>query len=438
LVVRNGSLVTEAYFHPYQADTSGRIQSITKSVIGMLVGIAIDRGYIKSVDEPMLNFFPGRKVQALDSNKREISLKHLLTMSSGLDCDDGAGTTEKMMASPDWVQFMLDLPMTATPGTKFHYCSGNAHLLSAVLRKATGKTAREFANEALFAPIGIQPIPETGWLADPQLTSDGSSGLYLTPQEIARLGWLAASGGRWGEYQVISEQWMADSFKAYLDKGDGSSYGYLWTVYPGEDHAAALGLGGQQIHVYPKQGLAVVFTGAMPVYTQIPELDKILEGDILAAVQSAAPLREAPEAVKALQAKIQSIANPVQPVPALPALAADVSSRTYQLEENPLGYKAVAFHFMEGSSQAELALDQLPAIAIGLDNLYRLNSGPAIGKIYARGRWIDNTTFEFEQATLGELADVRALVKFQGNAVTVELIDAVFGNSMGQLHGVSG
>lgn len=446
LIVRNGKLVTEAYFHPYQADTPLRIQSITKSVMGLLIGIAIDEGQIKSVDQPILDYFPGRLIQNLDQRKREITIRDLLTMTSGFDCDDGKGDAQKMMQSTGWVQFMLDLPMAEEPGKVFHYCSGNAHLLSVILQKATGQTAREFANARLFPALGIAPVAETAWVADPQGYSEGSSGLYLTPQQIARIGLLVLNQGRWDGKQIVSESWVRASMTPAVAKGDGSQYGYLWTLYPEDEshvaafhatafHAAALGMGGQQIHLFPEQHLVVVLTSGLPIYDQIPAVTSLLNDSLLPAVKANQALPEQPEAEAQLQRWIEQAAEPRQPAQALPELAKQVSGKAYRMDQNPLGYQTVSFQFDEGSSEAKIVIDDQPPFVVGMDHLFREYTSPNGGSVWMRGRWLDDQTFELYETYLGELGDLQSIVHFTGNEVAIEMKDGIFGQSIGQLHG---
>jgi CubicO group peptidase (beta-lactamase class C family) len=145
IVARNGYLVTEAYFHPYTSDTKMHVQSVTKSVIGMLVGIAVKQGIIPDINQPVIDFFQNRRIAYLDEQKESMELKHLLSMSSGFDCAEFS-SGPRMEQTSDWVQFMLDRPVTQHPGERFGYCNGNAHLLSAILEKTSGVSTREFAN----------------------------------------------------------------------------------------------------------------------------------------------------------------------------------------------------------------------------------------------------------------------------------------------------
>ena len=142
VVVHNGHIVTERYYAPYQQDTPHETYSVTKSVISALIGIAIQTGYINSVDDSVLDFFPERTFKNDDLMKRSITLEHLLTMSSGLEWDG-----DEMVSSRDWVQSVLDQPMFIEPGTEFNYNSGNAHVLSAIIQKTSDLNSGDFAQQ---------------------------------------------------------------------------------------------------------------------------------------------------------------------------------------------------------------------------------------------------------------------------------------------------
>ena len=341
VVIRNGYLVTEAYAHPYTRDTKTHVQSITKSVIGMLVGKAIGMGAIKSADETLVSYFPGRVFANPSDAKNSIRLTHLLSMASGLDCAEFTANGPTMEQSTGWVQFMLDLPVTTPPGKQFGYCNGNAHLLSAILEKSTGLTARELANQELFRPLGIPPVDAADWGADPKGYTTGGYGLHLKPLDLAKLALLNLQNGKWEGQQIIPASWIAASTTQQVLKEDGSGYGYLWTVYPKAGHYAALGLGGQQVHVYPKKNLIVVVTAGLESYAEAPEIETMLNQYILPAVKSDQPLKENADGLARLQSAVEKMANPEQPVPDLPAAALDISGSTFNLCGKP-GRLAVA------------------------------------------------------------------------------------------------
>jgi CubicO group peptidase (beta-lactamase class C family) len=326
LVIRNGYLVTEAYFHPYTRHTKVHVQSVTKSFIGALTGIAIQKKVLSDVDQPLLSFFQNRRVAHLSEEKSSIQLRHLLSMSSGLDCQEFSPAGKTMEHAADWVQFTLDLPVVHVPGQTFGYCNGNAHLLSVILEKASDMSTREFANQELFAPLGIPYVEEEDWGEDPQGFVTGGYGLHLRPVDLAKFALLYLHHGKWDGQQILPEEWVTESTTGHVQKEDGTGYGYLWTVYPGSDHYAALGLGGQQIHVYPSKNLIVVVTASLESFAEAPEIEKILNENILPAIRQDTPLAEHPEGFDRLARAIETAAHPVRAVPTLPPAAANISS----------------------------------------------------------------------------------------------------------------
>lgn len=433
LVIRNGYMVTEAYFHPYTPDTKMHIQSVTKSVIGMLVGKAISEGFIQSEEDKLVDYYPNRVFENQSRRKSSIQLKHLLSMSSGLDCQ-AFSSGPSMEQTSGWVQFMLDLPVTAAPGKAFGYCNGNAHLLSSILEKTTGMSAREYANQALFQPLGIPAVSEADWGRDPQKTTIAGYGLHLRPVDMAKLALLYLNNGKWEGKQIIPAQWVADSTTQHVQKEDGSGYGYLWTVYPQDDHYAALGLGGQQIHVYPSKNLIVVVTASLESYAEAPEIEKMLREYILPSIQAGDPVLGNSEEASRLEAAIRSAVNPVHPVPLLPEKALDISGSLYTFENNPMGWQSLKFEFEEDAETAKLQLSDLPLLEIGLDNIYRLSTGETIGELLLRGRWIDNLTFQVDypypavgSPVLGELGETEFRFRFIGDDLEVAVEQLVFG-----------
>lgn len=189
LFIRNGQMVLDAYFYPFTpGGTVHDVASVTKSVTSALIGIAVDRGYISGVDEPMLSYFPERTVPDAD-RKRPVTVEDLVSMRSGFDCGLLPGERElyAMIQTGDYVQSILELPMASDPGSKYAYCSGNMHLLSAIIRKSSGQSALDFAREHLFEPIGIG---RAYWPADSQGITHGWGDLKLHPHDMARIGYL--------------------------------------------------------------------------------------------------------------------------------------------------------------------------------------------------------------------------------------------------------
>lgn len=432
LVIRNGYLVSETYFQPYTAQTREHVQSVTKSITGALVGIAVMEKQIKSVDETLLSYFPDHRIANPSREKESIQIKDLLSMSSGLDCQEfSEGPT--MEQAPNWVQYVLDLPAYAPPGETFRYCNGNAHLLSAIIEKSTGLNTREYANRKLFNRLGIQPVEATNWGSDPQGITTGGYGLYLTPEELAKFAFLYLHNGKWDGQQILPSDWVTTSFSQAVQKEDGSGYGYLWTVYPSAGHSAALGLGGQQIHIYPAKNLIVVTTAGLEAYAEAPEIETLLTDSILPAIQADTPLAANPDGLKRLQQAQEQAANPIQPVPPLPARALEISGKTYHFTENPVGWETVELVFTPGADYAELKLNSSSPIQIGLDNLYRLTKSELLGEIFLRARWVDESTlvadypYGFGSNRLGDLGHTQFQFKFLGDKVEVTVRQLIFG-----------
>jgi len=183
-IVRHGRLVLDAYFYPYSVEMRHDVASVTKSITSTLIGLAIQKGYLRDVQQPVLSLFPNHPFANQDERKHRITLEHLLTMESGWDCGFEAKEARlfEMRRSDDWLQFMLDLSMIAEPGTRFAYCSGNPHVLSIILSQTTGTNALAFARRELFEPLGIHDV---SWPADPRGNNHGWGDLQLHPRDMA-------------------------------------------------------------------------------------------------------------------------------------------------------------------------------------------------------------------------------------------------------------
>ena len=297
LIVRHGYLVTEAYFPPYRAGTKHDVYSITKAVISALVGIALQQGSLRDLDQKALDFFAGRTVAENDARKQAITLGHLLTMTSGLHWS--GDDDQKLFSGGDLVQLTLDRPMVAEPGSVWNYNSGGTHLLSAILQKATGQSASAFAQAQLFQPLGISGV---SWPADSNGVNTGGWGIRMTPRDMAKFGYLYLKGGTWDGQPVVPADWVQSSTAKQVDSADGRGYGYLWwQLYFGG--YAALGQSGQEIIVLPDQDMVVVFTAGLDEKI----LWKLVSDYIIPAAQSGGPLPENPEGVEALESQIKAI-----------------------------------------------------------------------------------------------------------------------------------
>ena len=426
LIVRNGYLVVEAYWHPYGPSDRHTIESITKTIVGTLIGIAIDRGEIESVKQRLIDFFPDRVIQNLDKDKKSITLGNLLSMMPGLDCEDmtALGGIDR---SSDWVQYFLDLPMSTKPGKKWIYCSGASHLLSTVLQKEAGMDARSYANKNLFAPLGIPQITERDWAPDPRGITNGIAGLYLTSRELAKYGYVYLNKGRWDRKQVVSTQWVNESTReqAYIGEdeyvdGLDRRFGYFWSVFPDQKYYGYLGRAGQELFILPQENMVVVFTGALEVGKE-GILLHIINDYIVPSVRSESANSSNPEANARLESFIQTAADSRRHVPILPTIALNISNKTYRLESNFLGWSDMTFRFEPDSEEAILLMSGSPDLKIGLDNRYRLTDSSNGRPIGLRGQWVDANTFYLDYIVFGDFIRSEAQIKFDNEKITMTI-----------------
>jgi CubicO group peptidase (beta-lactamase class C family) len=268
LVVQYGYVVAEHYWHGASDTTPFEVRSVTKSVTSTAVGQAIDNGVFRGVDQRISDFFPEYfHNQDPSSWKRRIEIKHLLTMTSGIQWGEGEGI-ELPVEVPETT--FIALPMAERPGQEFNYNSGSIHLLSIALTRATGESLRDYVNQTVFEPIGME-VPPEHWDEDPHGNSYGGYGLSLTAREMARFGFLFLNDGCWDGKRVLAPGWVDAATGPEEDTPWGKgTYGYLWwrTTFDGHQAYFAGGWGGQHIIVVPSLDLVVV-TAATPTATTV-------------------------------------------------------------------------------------------------------------------------------------------------------------------------
>ncbi len=410
MLIRNGYVVLDAYFSPYDGTFPHDLASVTKSVTTTLIAIAADQGYL-DLDRPVVSYFPGRTIANLDERKARLTVRHLVEMRNGMQsgCLEGdEPTLDAMRSQPDWVQAALDRPMVAEPGTRNCYDSPGMHLLSAILQQVTGMTELDFARKNLFEPLGIH---EAIWDVDPQGYTRGWGDLHLLPEDAAKIGYLWLHRGNWEGKQIVPEAWVLDSVRMHSKFVEGDlGYGYGWWI-SGQDYYAS-GRGGQTIRVVASRNTIIVVTGENFDYS---EIEKWLLPALI-AVKNVRPVNPAGQA--ALEAALAEIQQGDATASAVPSqdLVQSISGRTYQCESNPIQAETVSLT-LDDPAQA-LVTARLNGSdyswTIGMDGRYRqAPNGDA-----SRGFWKDAQTFQYDIFDIGVL---HRQLHFEGDRLQVLL-----------------
>ncbi len=434
-VVRNGTIVAEIYPNPhYPPDTLHVIHSATKSIVSALIGIAIDRRLIDSVDVALFEFFPDREIAAIDDGKQALRLRDLLSMQSGLHSRDsylyGYEGLLALQQSDDWVKFALELPLAAEPGTRFDYSNIATFLLGAVLARATNTDVLDFAREALFEPLGIQDVR---WEWTKGKVPIAWARMWLKPDDLAKIGLLYLQKGQWDGQQIIPAKWIEDSlsphafpknavhilnpdrsrnrelttrnwvgqqfFRAFND-----GYGYQWWL-DRDGTFAAFGTNGQFLIVSPEHNLIFVVTAKCRGLAQFGPA-KLFRKYVIPAVQSDASLPED----EAAQRELSALA--VSPMPEravhasapVPDDARSVSGKTFAMESNPYNTNNICLDFDADGTVVEISYtareDWSVRYEVGLDGVYRRTENET-GAYFAVGRWVGENTLRVELEIVG-------------------------------------
>lgn len=265
VVVRDGYVVFEQYPQGQGPDSRAEVYSVTKSFASTLAGIAQRKGLLPALDAKILDLLPGDYAN-VDARKQAMTLEDVLTMRAGLAWTDDDPTIAAFYSSPDPVQYMLDLPMAAAPGTEFNYCSGCSHLLTTLVTRVTGMKAQDFAQQELLGPLGIE---KASWSTGRDGIAFGGWGLSLTAREMAKLGYLFLRGGKWDGRQVVTPEWIEAATKKQTPTDSANGYGYQWWTHPKFPAYMALGRSGQTVYVNPEKNLVVAVRAQLPNHDAI-------------------------------------------------------------------------------------------------------------------------------------------------------------------------
>lgn len=293
LIIKNGKLVAEDYFYDFDRNTPHDLKSANKTITSILMGIAIDKGFVENVDNNVYDLFPEyQNLINWGENKNTLNIKHLLTMNTGLDCNDwdnnSIGNENKLYRTQDWIKAFLELPSKEPAGTQFSYCTFGEMMARTIIVKATGMSLQNFAETYLFSPLGITNYEWT--MAMPNRADIGIR-VSLTPRDFSKLGQLYLNGGVWHGQQVVSRSWVETSVKKHTvttEKRLGyPPYGFLWWKNYFDidgrhiDGYQAQGNGGQLVFVFPEFDMIITFTAGNYNNPRMMNAFTILENDIL-------------------------------------------------------------------------------------------------------------------------------------------------------------
>jgi CubicO group peptidase (beta-lactamase class C family) len=303
ILVRQGHLVFEHYqagederwgtplgIVAHGPDVKHDIRSASKSVVSLLIGIALERKLIANIDEPVFKFFPERAALATPEKQR-ILIRHLLTMSSGLAWDekrpysDPENSERRMIVALDPYRFVLEQPLTTVPGEVWNYSGGSTALLGAIIQRTSKQWIADFAREVLFKPLGIHDFE---WLKMPYGEYAAASGLRLRPRDMAKLGQLVLSNGAWNGRRIVPTEWLKQSLQGRFSPEPNIQYGFQWWIGSSQvgvqkiEWVEAYGLGSQRIIIVPALNLVVVFTTGL-YHSDDPGTTDLLDNFILPA-----------------------------------------------------------------------------------------------------------------------------------------------------------
>lgn len=262
IIQQHGVLLHEEYNTGRTATKDFNIKSASKSIIGLLTGIAVEEGFIPSIDEPISRYFDDYFEENPDPKKENITIRNLLSMQAGLR-STSSGNYGAWVISKNWVEFALDQDFVSEIDGRMVYSTGTSHLLSVIITKATGMSTKAFAEKYLFEPLNIRV---GGWDRDPQGFYMGGNNMALSPEDLLKIGQMLLDDGRWEGKQIIAPDWIKDSFKTYtFSNYNPYGYGYQWwnKETTGYTTFFAWGHGGQYIMMIPELDAVVVMTSSV-------------------------------------------------------------------------------------------------------------------------------------------------------------------------------
>ncbi|MDB5089066.1 MAG: Beta-lactamase [Mucilaginibacter sp.] len=420
MIIRNDKIVFDAYFYPYTKGLQHDIASCTKSITSLLIGIAIDKGFIRNENELVRNYFP--EIKSYSKNFQTLTIKDLLTMTSGLDCgfDNEETLFSGLFKASDWPAYIFNIPSTNTPGKQFSYCSCNFYLLAEILYRSTKLSPEKFANKYLFKQMGIKNFY---WTKNNKGVNYGWGDLAIKPYDMAKIGRLLLNSGKWNGVQLISADYIKKATSIQILFSDKKGYGYGFWV--DNDHSFnAVGRGGQRIHVDRLFNAIVVATGGGYNWDEKGGLDELIGHSIqLDALSKNQPAADSLNVAIANAAKM----NGILPVESLANARKDVLfNHTLIFEKNSLNIstaRIITSGYIDTIFRITNPSGKVVNYPLGIGTKYRYFKDTSSNHVYAiRGYWKSQDDFVVDFNTLTKINDYKIDFKLKGkeNQVTIK------------------
>lgn len=273
VVIENNKIVIEEYYNTFWRKSINDIRSAGKSITAMLLGVALKEGLVENLEQDVYSFFPKNKYPSINEDYKKIKLKHLLDMSSGLDADtdksETIGHVGNWIAKDNWKAYLLNVPLTSSPGEKWVYADINALLIGAVIEETSGLSLKDFAKKKLFDPLGIEQFH---WYTNAANQTGAAGNLFLSTVDFAKLGVLISNQGKWRNTQIIDPDYIKKlsnrTFDLSIEFGAETYYGMMWykssKTFGGEtiDYIYASGNGGNHLVVIPDKEIVIALTSS--------------------------------------------------------------------------------------------------------------------------------------------------------------------------------
>jgi CubicO group peptidase (beta-lactamase class C family) len=420
MIIRNDKIIFDAYFYPYAKGLQHDIASCTKSITSLLVGIAIDKGFIRDENELVKNYFP--EIKSYSKNFQTLTLKDLLTMTSGLNCgsDNEEALFSGLFKASDWSAYIFDIPSTNLPGKQFSYCSCNFYLLAEILYRSTKLSPEKFADKFLFKTMGINNFY---WTKNNKGVNYGWGDLALKPYDMAKIGRLLLNNGEWNGTRLISADYLKKATSIQISFSDHKGYGYGFWV--DNDHSFnAVGRGGQRIHVDRLYNAIVVTTGGGYDWDEKGGFSDLIGSSIhLDALSKNQP------AVDSLKVAIANAAKTsgILPVKSLTNARQDMLfNRTLIFEKNSLNISTARI-ITSGYTDTIFRINYLSGNAVsyplGTGTKYRYFKDTSSNHVFAiRGYWKSQDDFVLDFNTLTKINNYKIdfILKNAENQVTIK------------------